>query len=357
MIMHSVHSKAERTADANFSTRSPAYSTPNSGGVVAVNFFGNIPSCTLGFSNPRGQHINIFNLTCMEVIIQPDADAAASLVARVIARELQDNPRLVMGLATGRTMESVYARLVQIHRETGLDFSACQTFNLDEYVGLPGSHRNSYRYYMNHHLFEQVKINLKNTHLPNGLADNLEAECANYESLIAKSGGIDLQLLGIGLNGHLGFNEPLSAFRSRTCVKMLSPVTREQNALLFPSPDQVPHCAVTMGVGTILDCRRCIVLATGEEKAAIVAKAVEGPITSMISATALQLHPECSFVLDEAAGSQLREADYYRWIFKSQPKLKVFRANSPAAAANGFHGTRPPESQPPKWIVEPVDSK
>src|SRR5271170_5729795 len=126
----------------------------------------------------------------MEVIIQPNADAATDLVARVMARELQNNPRLVMGLATGRTMESVYARLVQMHREAGLDFSACRTFNLDEYIGLPGNHPNSYRHYMDHHLFQRVNINLENTHLPNGLADDFEAECAHYENLIAKCGGI-----------------------------------------------------------------------------------------------------------------------------------------------------------------------
>ena len=181
----------------------------------------------------------------MEVVIRPNVDAATDLVARVIARELRANPRLVIGLATGRTMEAVYARLVQIHREEALDFSACHTFNLDEYVGLPGNHRNSYRHYMNRHFFLQVNINLQNTHLPNGLAKNLKAECADYEKLIARCGGIDLQLLGIGLNGHLGFNEPLSAFNSRTRVKVLSPVTREQNALLFQGPDQMPNRAIT----------------------------------------------------------------------------------------------------------------
>jgi glucosamine-6-phosphate deaminase len=246
----------------------------------------------------------------MEVVIRPDAEAATDLVARIIARAVQDNPRLVMGLATGRTMEAVYARLVRMHREEGLDFSACHTFNLDEYVGLSGDHRDSYRYYMNHHLFRQVNIDLRNTHLPDGLAENLEAECTAYEKLIAAGGGIDLQLLGIGLNGHLGFNEPPSAFDSRTRVNGLSPVTREQNAHLFQSPDQVPERAITMGVKTILDCRRCILLATGEDKAAIVARAIEGPITSMTPATALQLHPECTIILDAAAGSQLRESDH-----------------------------------------------
>jgi glucosamine-6-phosphate deaminase len=277
----------------------------------------------------------------MEVVIRPNADAAADLVARVIAQEMRNNPRLVMGLATGNTMESVYARLVQMHCEEGLDFSACRTFNLDEYIGLSSNHANSYRRYMNHHLFLQVNIDLKNTHLPDGMAADLVAECANYERLIAENGGIDLQLLGIGQNGHLGFNEPLSAFRSRTRVKILSPVTRAQNAPLFPRPDLVPQRAITMGVGSILDCRRCILLATGEEKAAIIARAVEGPITSMVSATALQLHPECTLILDEAAGSQLKESDYYHWVFENQPEWEPFRAASPSVGKNGFQAKKP----------------
>jgi glucosamine-6-phosphate deaminase len=287
----------------------------------------------------------------MEVVIRPNSNAAADLVAGVIACEMRKNPRLVMGLATGNTMESVYARLVKMHNEAGLDFSACRTFNLDEYVGLSGNHVNSYRHYMNHHLFLRVNIDLQNTHLPDGMAADLAVECANYEKLITENGGIDLQLLGIGQNGHLGFNEPLSAFRSRTRVKILSPVTRAQNGPLFSRPELVPHLAITMGVGSILDCRRCILLATGEEKAAIVAKAVEGPITSMISATALQLHPECTLILDEAAGSQLKESDYYHWVFENQPEWEPFRAASPIAK-NGFQTRYPLEKQPAEVISE-----
>lgn len=261
----------------------------------------------------------------MEIIIRPNAAAAADFVARIIAKELRANPRLVLGLATGRTMESVYARLVTMHREERLDFSSCRTFNLDEYVGLPSTDPHSYRHYMNHHLFVQVNIMLENTHLPDGMAADLDAECATYERLIDQAGGIDLQLLGIGQTGHLGFNEPLSAFRSRTMVRALSPVTRMQNRSLFRKPDQMPHRALTMGVGTILDCRRCLLFASGMEKAAIVAKAFEGPITSMISATALQLHPQCVVVADEAAASKLKESAYYNWLFENEPKWELFR--------------------------------
>ena len=246
----------------------------------------------------------------------------------MIAKELRANPTLVLGLATGRTMEAVYARLVQLHRERQLDFSLCRTFNLDEYGGLPGSDRHCYRHYMNHHLFLQVNIDLRNTHLPDGLAEDLDAECAQYERRISQCGGIDVQLLGIGRAGHLGFNEPLSALRSRTRVKALAPVTRAQNAPMFLHPDDVPHRAITMGVGTILDARRCILLATGAEKAEIVAKAVEGPITAMISATALQLHSRCTVVVDEAAAAKLEEAAYYRWIFENEPEWEPFRGHA-----------------------------
>ena len=269
----------------------------------------------------------------MEVIIQPSAGAAADLVAQIIAGELRTNPRTVLGLATGGTMESVYARLVRLHKEEALDFSGCRTFNLDEYVGLPGDHPNSYRHYMNHHLFRKVNIDPRNTYLPDGMAPDLEAEGADYERLIAQAGGIDLQLLGIGRNGHMGFNEPLSAFRSRTRVATLTPETIRQNAPLFGGPEHMPRRAITMGVGTILDGRRCVLLATGLDKAAILAQAIEGPFTCMISATALQLHPHCAVIADESAGGRLEKSDYYRTIFMTDPKWEKFR--QPAGQANG----------------------
>lgn len=257
----------------------------------------------------------------MEVIPQPNADAAAFLVARVMAREIRRKPNLVLGLATGRTMEAVYAHLASMHREEGLSFASCRTFNLDEYIGLPADHPASYRQYMCEHLFSKVDIDLKNTHLPDGVATDLPAECARYEEQITKCGGIDLQLLGIGRAGHIGFNEPLSALRSRTRDKTLMWSTIEQNAPMFGGDlDQVPRRAITMGVGTILESRRCLLLATGEEKAEIIAKALEGPITSRVTATALQLHPHCTVVVDRAAASKLEEIEYYQWILESEPE-------------------------------------
>jgi glucosamine-6-phosphate deaminase len=261
----------------------------------------------------------------VEVVIRPDKEAAELLVARMVAKELRANPHLTLGLATGRTMERVYGHLVRMYREEKLDFSLCSTFNLDEYVGLRGHDRHSYRHYMNHQLFNQVNIDLRNTHLPDGMASNLEQECLQYEQLIKKFNGIDVQLLGIGKAGHIGFNEPLSALQSRTRVKALTPTTIEQNATLFDEISQVPRRAITMGVGTILESRRCILLATGESKADIISKAVEGPITSMISATALQLHPKCIVVVDDEAAMNLQAADYYRWIFKNEPEWEEFR--------------------------------
>jgi glucosamine-6-phosphate deaminase len=261
----------------------------------------------------------------VEAIIRPDRDSAAMLVARLAARELRTNPSLVLGLATGRTMEAVYRILVRMHHEEDLDFSLCRTFNLDEYVGLAPEDERSYRYYMNRRFFSQVNLDQRNTHLPNGMASDLEAECREYEQKIQRCGGIDLQLLGLGHAGHIGFNEPLSALRSRTRVKALSPVTIEQNAAFFGGAQNVPRRAVTMGVGTILECRRCLLLATGQNKAEVIAKAVEGPITSMISATALQLHARCTVVVDEAAAGKLAAADYYRWIFANEPEWEEFR--------------------------------
>jgi glucosamine-6-phosphate deaminase len=261
----------------------------------------------------------------VEVIIQSTKDAAALLVARVIAHEIRANPHLVLGLATGKTMECVYRHLVRMHQQDKLDFSLCSTFNLDEYVGLFPSDPNSYRHYMEEHLFRRVNIDPRNTHLPNGLATNLDEECRRYEALIQRFGGIDLQLLGIGKAGHIGFNEPLSALRSRTRVKALTPTTLKQNAAAFGGEEHMPRRAITMGVGTILECRRCILLATGDSKAEVIAKAVEGPITSMISATTLQLHPRCTVVVDGEAGGLLKEKEYYEWIFANEPEWEEYR--------------------------------
>ncbi len=263
----------------------------------------------------------------MEVIVRPDADAAATLTAQLIAARVRAKPNLVLGLATGRTMERVYDNLALL----GLDFSGCRSFNLDEYVGVPAADEHSYRRYMDDHLFGRVNIARANTHVPDGMAPDLGAETAHYERLIQEAGGIDLQLLGIGEDGHIGFNEPLSSLMSRTREKALSAATRLQNAGMFGGDaDRVPARALTMGVGTIMDAREVLLLATGAAKAAILAKALEGPITAMISASALQLHAHCTVVLDRDAASELTQRDYYDWVFQNEPEWERYRGNGSA---------------------------
>lgn len=258
----------------------------------------------------------------MEVIICPHADAAVAFTARLTACRVAARPDMTLGLATGRTMEAVYARLAS----SGVSFSACTTFNLDEYIGLPASDRNSYRSYMQKHFFDRVDIDPSRTHLPDGMSEDVKAEAARYEALIRQSGGIALQLLGIGETGHIGFNEPGSSLCSRTRDKVLTPLTRQQNAGMFGGdPDRVPKRALTMGVGTILDAEEIILLATGPKKAAMVASAIEGCVTSMVIASALQLHPACIAVLDEAAASQLSAREYYDFIFHNDPEWDGWR--------------------------------
>ena len=260
----------------------------------------------------------------MEILIQPTAEKAYTLTAALIADRLRRKPDLVLGCATGRTMEGVYDELVRIYKEESLDFSQCQTFNLDEYVGLAKNDERSYHAYMREYLFNRVNLQPENTHLPDGTAPDLEAETRHYETLIRQAEGIDLQLLGLGETGHVGFNEPLSSLMSRTREKALTPTTREQNAEFFGGAENVPERALTMGVGTILEAREIIMVVTGAKKADILTKATEGPITAMISATALQLHPNCKVIVDEAAAVKLEGQEYYRWVFENEPEWRAY---------------------------------
>lgn len=263
----------------------------------------------------------------MEIIILPDAECAARLTSLLIADQVRGKPDSVLGLATGRTMERVYALLVSLHRDEGLDFSLCRTFNLDEYIGVAPEDEHSYRHYMNDRFFRAINIDIGKTHLPDGMAGDIKTACRAYEDAIRACGGIDLQLLGIGVSGHIGFNEPLSAMRSRTRDKTLTPETRRQNAAMFGGDvNRVPSRAITMGVGTILEARKLVVLVTGEEKADMLARAVEGPVTSRVSASAIQWHEDCCVVVDEAAASRLEGHTYYRWVFANEPDWRVYRA-------------------------------
>ena len=249
----------------------------------------------------------------MEIIIRPTAAAAACLAAELIGRQIRSKPDSVLGLATGSTMLGVYRWLVRMHTRQGLSFARCRTFNLDEYLGLAPDDPTSYHYFMRKHLFDRVDLKLGNTHLPDGVAADPAAAGAAYEKQIRKCGGIDLQLLGIGLNGHIGFNEPGSEFDSRTRVQTLALSTRRQNASHFSNPDRMPRRAITMGVGTILEARHCLLLATGEEKAMIVARALEGRVTTVVPGSVLQTHPRSTVVLDAAAASDLRKARRVTW--------------------------------------------
>ncbi|NQZ58017.1 MAG: glucosamine-6-phosphate deaminase [Lentisphaeraceae bacterium] len=255
----------------------------------------------------------------MEVIICKNKEAAELTVAKLMAALLKRKPSSLLGLATGRTMESVYSILIDMHRNDGLDFSLASSVNLDEYVGLPADHDQSYRDYMNEHLFSKVNFKEENTHLPNGMAPNIPEECHIYEQIIKDQGGIDLQLLGIGTDGHIGFNEPGSSLASRTRIKTLTRETVEQNGPIFGDNDMVPRHALTMGVGTIMEAEEVVLLATGTAKAQIIRDAVEGPISSWVTASALQMHPNAVIVVDEDAAKELQNYDYYKWAFDNKP--------------------------------------
>ena len=255
----------------------------------------------------------------MEIIIKPTVVEAQLETAKILRRQIQRKPASVLGLATGSTPVGVYAALVEMHRRGELDCSKLSTFNLDEYVGLNPEHPCSYREFMREHLFGKVNLTPANIHFPDGLAKDVPAHCAEYEAAILRAGGIDLQLLGIGREGHIGFNEPSSSLASRTRIKTLTPQTVKDNAKCFGSPDKVPRHVITMGVGTIMDTRHCLMLATGEAKAGVVAQMAEGPISADLPASILQMHPVCTLVVDEAAAAVLRRTDYYRWVYDNKP--------------------------------------
>ncbi len=258
----------------------------------------------------------------MEVIIKKNYEAISEEAARVVKERLLEKPDLVLGLATGSTPLGLYKELVRMHREEGLSFKKVRTFNLDEYYGLSPDHPQSYHYFMNANLFSQIDIDLANTHIPDGLAKNVGKYCLEYEEKIEKCGGIDLQILGIGRDGHIGFNEPGSSLASRTRIKTLEEQTVKDNSRFFKSIDEVPRYAITTGVGTVMDSKEIILLASGKNKAGIIAKAIEGPVTSQITASILQVHPQVIAILDEEATSSLKRKDYYKFVEEGVKKFK-----------------------------------
>ena len=247
----------------------------------------------------------------MKVLIMPDAAAATLRTADLVCEALGARPDLVLGLATGGTMVPVYAELVRRHRAGALSLSDVTSFNLDEYVGLAPDHPGSYHRFMAEALFELTDIRPDRTHLPRGDAADPAQEADLYEARIRAAGGIDLQLLGIGSNGHIGFNEPTSSLASRTRIKTLTETTRSANRRFFDSDAAVPRFAITMGIATILEARACILLATGAAKAQAIAAMIEGPLSAACPASALQMHPRATIILDAAAARDLRLTDYY----------------------------------------------
>lgn len=258
----------------------------------------------------------------MLVLLHRNYDALSAAAARIIAASVRRKPALVLGLATGGTTTGMYHELVRLHREEALDFSKVITFNLDEYIGLAPEHPRSFHHFMDRNFFSRVNIPRAQIHIPDGtIRTGYEQYCESYEAAIRGAGGIDLQILGIGRDGHIGFNEPASSLGSRTRPKTLSRTTIDDNRRDFSPGEEMPTSAITMGIGTILEARRIVLLASGSAKAKAVAKAIEGPITASVSASALQLHPDVTFLIDEDAATGLAQTDYYRRVMEMTAKL------------------------------------
>jgi glucosamine-6-phosphate deaminase len=253
----------------------------------------------------------------MLLVLKPNSEELGREAARVVANAVRRNPALRLGLATGGTMLAVYQELVRLHRRESLDFSQVVTFNLDEYLGLASNHPQSFHNFMQENFFAHVNVDPRNIHIPDGsVKENYQRYCASYEEAIRNAGGIDLQILGIGRNGHIGFNEPTSSLGSRTRLKVLSKETIQDNRKFFASEDEIPQCAITMGIGTILESRRILLLASGSAKATAIAKAIEGPLTASVTASALQLHSEVTFIVDREAGAELKQQEYYQRVLE-----------------------------------------
>ena len=242
----------------------------------------------------------------MKVIIKKNYEELSKEAAETIKKAIQKKPNLVLGLATGSTPIGCYQELIRLHKKE-LDFSKVVIFNLDEYLGLPADHPQSYHYFMYENLLNHVNINPENFNIPDGMTKNIEKFCQEYEEKIQKTGGIDLQLLGIGSDGHIGFNEPGTPLDSRTQLVKLAESTIKDNSRFFEKEEDVPRFAITMGVQTIFEAKKILLLASGENKAEAVAKFIEGPITPQITASVLQKHPDTIVILDEAAASKLKK--------------------------------------------------
>ena len=258
----------------------------------------------------------------MKVIVCRDPDESADLVTGKILDALSRKPNLVLGLATGSTPIGVYQQLVHAHQEDGVDFSKVRTFNLDEYLDIAADHPQSYRYFMDRHLFKGINIREENIRFPPTRGPHLAAACRRQEEAIRECGGIDIQLLGIGSNGHIGFNEPTSSLASRTRIKTLTEKTLRDNSRFYDHDEEQPTVAATLGIGTILDTRSILLQAFGTKKAEAVKACVEGPISSFWPGSALQNHAEVTFFLDEESAAHLGMLDYYRKVRATETRLR-----------------------------------
>ena len=258
----------------------------------------------------------------MRVVVLSTAADVSRRAAEVIVECVQKKSKAVLGLATGGTPLGTYRELIHEYRAGKISFREVTTFNLDEYVGLGPEHPQSYRKFMREHLFSKADFDAANCHVPDGLAGDYEQYCESYEQKIRDSGGIDLQLLGIGTDGHIAFNEPGSSLASRMRLKALTERTRVDNSRFFEDGEEVPYLAVTMGVGTILEARRILLLATGANKANAVRAFIEGPVTAQITASALQLHPHVTVLLDEPAAEWLQRREYYDEVERIQLRVE-----------------------------------
>ena len=243
----------------------------------------------------------------MQIYRAKDYEDMSRKAANIIASQVVLKPDCVLGLATGSTPIGAYKNLVEKYEQGDLDFSQVTTVNLDEYKGLPRENDQSYFYFMNHNLFDHINIDKDNTNVPNGVAADLQAECERYEQVVADMGGVDIQLLGIGNNGHIAFNEPCEEFPEKTHIVDLTQNTIEANARFFSSMDEVPKKALTMGIGTIMKAKKIVLLANGAKKAQTIYDTVYGPITPKVPASVLRLHPDVTIFADEEAAALLNK--------------------------------------------------
>lgn len=241
----------------------------------------------------------------MRVIVAENYDILSRQAALLIAAQVIHKPESVLGLATGSTPEGTYRHLIDLYSKGAVDFCRVKTFNLDEYYGLAPGDKQSYYWFMQHHLFGHINVRPANIHIPDGLTSDIEAECRNYEEKIHRAGGIDLQLLGIGGNGHIGFNEPDQKFAASTHLVELDEGTIAANARFFEFPDQVPRQAISVGIRTIMQARRILLLANGPGKAKAVYEMICGQITPAVPASVLQLHPDVTVIVDREAADRL----------------------------------------------------